>query len=70
MTTHHDDPIRQSHRLVDVVRDEDQSEAGLLPQGAEMVLQLERVKLSSALKGSSSTSTSGLLASARAMATR
>jgi hypothetical protein len=32
LAAHHNDPVRQGHRLVDVVCDQDQSEAGLLPR--------------------------------------
>jgi len=66
----HDDAVGEFHRLVLVVRDEDRGEAGLFVNFAQPAAQILRTRASSAPKGSSSSSTRGSMASARASATR
>jgi hypothetical protein len=67
---HHHDAVGQQHRLVDVVRDHHHRVVQVRHDAQHLVLQVARVSASSAPKGSSSSSTLGSIASARAMPTR
>ena len=67
---HHHDAVRQQHGLVHVVRDHQHGVAELGMNLHHLFLQVRARSASSAPKGSSSSSTLGLIASARAMPTR
>ena len=68
---HHADPIGDAERLLLVVGDEQRRDAELGLDAADLVAQrAARTLASSADSGSSSSSTSGWMASARASATR
>ena len=67
---HDHDPIGELHRLVDIVRDEDDGLSLRLPDAQQLAAHLRRVIESSAPNGSSRKSMSGLTARARATSRR
>jgi hypothetical protein len=40
LTAQHNDTVRKGHRLIEVMRNQDQREAGFFPKSTEMILQL------------------------------
>ena len=64
---HHDDAVGERHRLLHVVRDDDDRRAVASHSVSRCSCRLARVKASSAEKGSSSSSTFGSATRARAM---